>query len=86
MTESISFRFEDVSVPARAGQSVGAALIAAGHRWLRTDEHGNPKGVVCGIGLCWECRCVINGVPDTRACMTSAQAGMVVRRQHGLGP
>jgi hypothetical protein len=85
MSDSITFLFEDVTIPARAGQSIGAALIAAGERWLRTDEGGNPKGVVCGIGLYWECRCVVGGVPDTRACMTPAQQGMVVRRQHGLG-
>jgi hypothetical protein len=85
MTDAIIFSFEDHAIRARPGQSVGAALIAAGERWLRTDEGGNPKGVVCAIGQCWECRCIINGVPDTRACMTAVQNGMVVRRQHGLG-
>jgi hypothetical protein len=76
--------FDGKPISARQGQSVAAALIAAGERCLRIDEAGNPKGAVCAIGVCWECRCVIDGVPDTRACMTPARSGMVVRRQHGL--
>ena len=72
--------------PDLQGQSVAAALLDAGERCLRIDEAGNPKGAVCGIGVCWECRCSIDGVPDTRACVTEARPGMIVRRQHGLNP
>jgi predicted molibdopterin-dependent oxidoreductase YjgC len=76
--------FDDKAVPARAGQSVAAALIAAGERCLRIDEAGNAKGVVCAIGTCWECRCTIDGVANTRACMTPVRPGMRVRRQVGV--
>jgi len=82
---TVRFLFEGRSIAAREGQSVGAALLEAGVRCMRIDERGNPKGMVCAIGLCWECRCVIDDVPDTRACMTQVRAGMVVRRQLGLG-
>jgi predicted molibdopterin-dependent oxidoreductase YjgC len=81
-----TFLFEGKPVAAKEGQSVAAALLAAGERRLRIDEAGNPKGAVCGIGACWECRCSIEGVPDTRACMTPARPGMIVRRQRGLDP
>lgn len=81
---TFQFSFEGKTVAAREGQSVAAALIAAGEKCLRIDEAGNPKGVVCAIGVCWECRCVIDGTPDTRACMTPARPGMVIRRQNGL--
>jgi predicted molibdopterin-dependent oxidoreductase YjgC len=84
MPSEFTFSFEGKSVPAREGQSVAGALRAAGQRCLRIDEDGNPKGVVCGIGACWECRCSIDGIPDTRACMTPARPGMIVRRQRGL--
>lgn len=86
MTGSIEFTFEGKTITAIEGQTVAAALIAAGERVLRIDEFGNPKGVVCAIGYCWECRCSIDGVADTRACMTDARPGMVVRRQQGLEP
>ena len=82
---TVRFSFEGRSIAAREGQSVGAALLEAGVRCMRIDERGNPKGMVCAIGLCWECRCVIDDVPDARACMTPVRAGMVVRRQLGLG-
>ena len=69
---------------ARLGQSVAAALLANGIRTLRIDEAGNPKGILCGIGYCFECRCVIDDEPDRRACMVEAKPGMQVRRQQGL--
>ena len=84
MPSEFQFTFEGKPVAAREGQSVAAALIAAGERCLRVDEAGNAKGAVCGIGFCWECRCSIDGVPDIRACMTPARPGMIVRRQRGL--
>jgi hypothetical protein len=78
------FWFEGELVGARQGQSVAAALVAAGIRSLRIDEAGNHKGLLCGIGFCFECRCIIGGVPDRRACMTEATPGMRVQRQSGL--
>jgi hypothetical protein len=80
----IQFSFDGALFNARAGQSVAAALISAGERCLRIDEEGNPKGALCGIGVCWECRCSIDGVTNTRACITPVAAGMVVLRQVGV--
>lgn len=85
-TLEFQFLFEGRWIPAREGQSVAAALIAAGERCLRIDEAGLPKGAVCGIGFCWECRCSIDGIADLRACMTPARPDMIVRRQRGLDP
>jgi D-hydroxyproline dehydrogenase subunit gamma len=30
------------------------------------------------MGVCFECTMTINGVPNTRACMTEVQEGMIV--------
>lgn len=79
-----AFSFDGRPVMAHEGQSVAAALLACGIRSLRIDEAGNPKGVLCGIGFCFECRCRIDGEPDRRACMTPARPGMRVERQQGL--
>ena len=84
MSTTFQFSFEGNAIIAREGQSVAAALLEAGERCLRIDEAGNAKGAVCGIGVCWECRCTIDGVHDLRACMTEARPGMIVRRQQGL--
>lgn len=80
-----SFRFEGREIPAWPGESVAAALIAAGEPVLRTSEAGDPRGLFCGIGVCWECRCTIDGVANIRACMVAAEPGMAVARQEGLG-
>ena len=80
----VIFYFENEEVKARAGQSIAAALLANNIRTLRVDEAGNPKGMLCAIGYCFECRCVIDHEPDQRACMVEAKPGMRVRRQQGL--
>ena len=77
--------FEGREIPAWPGESLCAALIAADEFLLRQAETGGARGLLCGIGVCWECRCVIDGRPNTRACMTEAQPGMDVRLQKGLG-
>ena len=79
-----SIFFEDQAIDAWPGETVAGALLAAGTHWLRTAEDGGPRGFVCGIGVCWECRCVIDDRPNTRACMVEATPGMQIFRQHGL--
>ncbi len=83
--DSFSFTFEGIEVRAWPGESVAGALAAAGQWVVRHAESGGARGFVCGIGICWECRCIIDGHPNERACMTVARPGMDVRRQEGLG-
>lgn len=68
------------------GESVAAAILAAGERILRvTRKREEPRSLFCGIGLCQECRMVIEGRPNVRACQTPVRPGMAVKTQHGLG-
>lgn len=68
------------------GETVGAALVAAGmHTFRHTAKRNQPRGMYCGIGLCFDCAMVINGVPNTRACQTLATPGCRVEMQEGLG-
>ena len=71
-------------IRAYQGETVGAALIAAGRRtFRRTNKQDRPRGLYCGIGLCQECRMIIDGVPDTQACRTPATPGCRVETQPG---
>lgn len=73
--------------PLRAyeGESVAAAILASGERMLRvTRKRQEPRSLFCGIGVCQECRMVIDGRPNVRACQTPARPGMLVNAQHGL--
>ena len=60
------------------GQSIGAALIASGRVALRSSPGGSPRGLYCGIGVCQECRVLVDGVA-VRSCVTPVAAGMRVK-------
>jgi D-hydroxyproline dehydrogenase subunit gamma len=67
----IQIRINGRSHTAYEGESVHAALLAAGYRVLRTTaKEGQPRGFFCGMGICYECLVTINGIPNKRACMT----------------
>lgn len=77
--DSFEIIFDGRPVRVRAGQSVGAALLAAGVRSLRTTRFGGrPRGLFCGIGMCFDCLVVVNHQPPQRACLRTAAPGDVV--------
>lgn len=82
----MTFDFDGRSVPFEPGATIGAALTAAGIRSWRTTRHaGRPRGLFCGIGVCYDCLVTVNGQPSLRACMLPAADGDVVTTQHGTG-
>ena len=85
--ERIIFSFEGETVEASKGDSVAAALLAAGHRTTRlTPVSGSPRGPFCMMGVCFECLVEIDGEPSRQGCMVPARAGMTVRRMIGARP
>jgi len=66
---------------APAGQSLAAALLASGRSVLRASPGGSPRGLYCGIGVCQECRVVVDG-EVVRSCVTPVRAGMSVSTGH----
>jgi predicted molibdopterin-dependent oxidoreductase YjgC len=67
------------------GETLAAVLLAAGRRLMRTTpRYGAPRGMYCGMGICYDCLMVVNGVPNVRACQTLAQRGMKVQTQTGI--
>jgi hypothetical protein len=72
--------FDGRPIRVSAGQTVGAALVAAGIRsWRRTRVAGRPRGLFCGIGVCFDCLVTVNDRPGLRACLVEAQPGDDVR-------
>ena len=81
---NIEFTFDGESINAITGQSVAAALLAANQRALRkTRFNNNDRGVFCGIGVCFDCLVVIDGITNQRACVIEAKPGMKVQTQVG---
>lgn len=76
MSEPV-FRFKGMTIAFRPGESVAAALEQAGVRQYGTDALGQPARYFCGIGACQGCLARIDGIV-AEACLTPAQAGLVV--------
>lgn len=73
------FTFDGAPVPFRSGQTVGGALAAAGvTSWRTTRRGGEPRGLFCGIGVCYDCLLNVDGLRSQRACVTPARAGLRV--------
>jgi hypothetical protein len=86
MTSAFRFAFDDTEIAAEPGQSIAAALIAAGHRsWRSTRVGGEARGAFCGIGVCFDCLVTVNGRPNQRACLVEVRPGDRVERQEGTG-
>ena len=75
----VTVTFGGRAVPASEGQSVAAALTAAGVRsWRTTRRGGQPRGLFCGIGICFDCLLTIDGRPGQRACLVPVRDGMIL--------
>ncbi|MDX3803539.1 (2Fe-2S)-binding protein [Streptomyces sp. AK04-3B] len=78
--------FDDREIEALPGQTLAAALWSCGvTAWRTTRGAGRPRGVFCGIGVCFDCLVTVDGRPDQRACLVPAAPGAVVRSQAGWG-
>ena len=80
----INFQFEGEPFTANTGQSIAAVLLANQKRVMReTRLKGKPRGIFCGIGVCFDCLVIIDDLPNQRSCITEIKEGMVVMVQHG---
>lgn len=83
-SEYLRVHVDGTATEALPGQTVAGLLIGLGRRsWRTTRGGGRPRGVFCGIGACFDCLVVVNGVPDVRACRRTLADGDDVRVQHG---
>lgn len=78
----LAFDFEGERVDGYEGETLAAALSARGVITLRCSHRWHePRGLYCGIGVCFECVAVVDGLPNVRSCVTPVRDGMDVRRQ-----
>lgn len=68
------------------GQSIAGILLGDGRlAWRESARQGEPRGLFCGIGVCFDCLVAVNGVRDVRACQRRARDGDVVEVQRDRG-
>jgi hypothetical protein len=78
--------FDGATLDALPGQTIAAVLWSAGiTAWRRTRVDDRPRGVFCGIGVCFDCLVTVNDMPNQRACLLPAQPGDVITTQRGDG-
>lgn len=75
----VTIRIDGREVSAEAGRPLGALLHRECGAILRhTGRSGAPRGLFCGMGVCFDCLVRVDGRQDVRACMTPVRAGMQV--------
>jgi predicted molibdopterin-dependent oxidoreductase YjgC len=79
MRETVTLSVNGVSVDMPAGSMVSAAILKTGTSTFRRSVSGEPRGPLCGMGICFECRVTIDGEPHCRSCQTVCRDGMDVR-------
>ena len=78
MSELIQLRVNGRAVSVASGTSVAAAIAQSGGTRFRQSVLGQPRGPLCGMGICMECRVTINGRPHCRSCQVLCTTGMEV--------
>lgn len=80
----LRFIMDGVEIEGREGDTVAAALLAAGRVTCRTTPvSGAARGPFCMMGACFECLVTIDGVGNRQACLVPLRAGMYVETQRG---
>lgn len=64
-----------------AGQSIAGVMLASGRSSWRITAAGRRRGIFCGIGVCFDCLAVVNGIRDVRTCQRLARDDDVVTSQ-----
>lgn len=75
---TIKVRINGKDLSVEPGVSVAAAILNAGETGFRHSAEGVPRGPVCGMGICFECRVTIDGRFHQRSCTIACEEGMVI--------
>jgi predicted molibdopterin-dependent oxidoreductase YjgC len=71
-------------VEARAGDSVAAAMLAAGLDHCRTTPvSGAKRAPYCMMGVCFDCLVTIDGIGNRQGCLVEVRKGMRIETQQG---
>ena len=79
MAETVKLSVNGAPVTVARGALVSAAVASAGVSAFRRSVMGEPRGPLCGMGICFECRVTVNGRAHVRSCQVPCAEGMEVR-------
>ncbi|HKT24835.1 MAG TPA: (2Fe-2S)-binding protein [Candidatus Sulfotelmatobacter sp.] len=73
---AVSLNGKTLTVP--IGTTVAAVVFIAGQSSFRRSVSGRPRGPLCGMGVCFECRVTVDGVRHVKSCQTLCKQGMQI--------
>ncbi len=79
MPETVVLWINGTPIRVDAGTTVAAAVLVAGETTFRRSIAGEPRGPLCGMGICFECRVMIDDLEHCRSCQIVCRDGMKVR-------
>jgi sarcosine oxidase subunit alpha len=77
MSEGFFITVNGKPVRVTTATSVVAAVMRSNEPF-GTSVHGEPRGPLCGMGICMECRATVNGVPHRQCCRLFCEPEMEV--------
>jgi len=77
MLNQITVTVNGTPVLVASGTTVAVAMVIAGQA-CRMSVSGEPRGPLCGMGICFECRVAIGGIWHFRSCQVLCEQGMQV--------
>ncbi len=77
MLSPVTVMVNGTPVVVPSGATVAVAMVLAGQA-CRTSVSGEPRGPLCGMGICFECRVAIGGIAHRRSCQVLCEQGMQV--------
>ncbi len=77
MPKMIAITINGMRSDVAEGTTIAAAMLLAGQA-CRVSVTGEARTALCGMGICFECRAMVDGVAHRRTCQTICTAGMTV--------
>jgi predicted molibdopterin-dependent oxidoreductase YjgC len=85
-SDLVRFTFDGTPLEASRGMTIGGALLANGIvSWRRTRADDRPRGIFCGIGVCFDCLVDVDDQFSVRACLAPVRNGSEVRTSVSRG-
>jgi D-hydroxyproline dehydrogenase subunit alpha len=84
MPERVEIRVDGEALRVDCDATVAAALVGEGKDSFRRSVTGEPRGPLCGMGVCFECRATVDGIPHTRLCLEPCRPGMSIETPRRL--
>lgn len=81
---TVTLKVDGKPIRARTGDTVAAAMLAAGvDRCRTTPVTGAPRAPYCLMGVCFDCLVTIDGIGSRQGCLVPVREGMSVETQVG---